>query len=220
MASLFEQYPDLLEKVKFDANGLVPAVLQDAATGRVLMLAYMNRESLQKSLETGHCWFYSRSRQELWEKGATSGNRQRIEQIEYDCDGDTLLIQVQPEGPACHTGAFSCFDDAAPESAPEYPAVLFRMIRDLQVLLRQRNRERPEGSYTTQLFNAGISKIAKKLGEEGVEVALAAVNENDSRLSEEVADLIYNLLVLLEHRGLSLNAVGEELQKRAAGRKK
>ncbi len=218
MASLFEQYPDLLDKVQFDASGLVPAILQDAATGRVLMLAYMNRESLQKSLETGHCWFWSRSRQALWEKGITSGNRQLIDEIEYDCDGDALLIQVRPEGPACHTGSFSCFDAPAPKDAPVYPAALFRMLRDLQVLLHQRNLERPEGSYTTRLFEAGILKIAKKLGEEGVEVALAAVQEKDDRLAEEVADLLYNLLVLLEYRGVSLNAVGEELQKRAAKR--
>lgn len=206
--------PELLDKIKFDANGLVPAILQDHFTGRVLMLAYMNRASLEKTLATGHCWFYSRSRQELWEKGATSGNFQQVQEIRLDCDGDTLLIRVQSAGPACHTGSVSCFDEA---QLNESPTAFFEMVDNLSRLLHERNLKRPEGSYTTKLFNAGTRQIAKKLGEEGVEVALAAVAEADDRFAEEAADLVYNLLVLLEARGVPLNKVGEVLRQRAQG---
>lgn len=202
---------DLLNKIKFDADGLAPAIVQDYFTGRVLMLAYMNRASLQKTLETGHCWFYSRSRQELWEKGATSGHYQNVQEIRCDCDADTLLIQVKSDGPACHTGAMSCFE------TPDKSGVtlFFKMVDDLTQLLHERNLNRPEGSYSTKLFNAGTRQIAKKLGEEGVEVALAAVSEDDGRLAA-AADLIYNLLVLLESRGLSINDVGKVLRRRAS----
>jgi len=204
---------ELLATIKFDHHGLAPAILQDYYTGRVLMLAYMNQASLQKTLETGHCWFYSRRRNELWEKGATSGNYQQVQEIRYDCDADALLIQVKSAGPACHTGKHSCFD--ATEAPNKFGATtFFKMVDDLTQLLHERNLQRPEGSYTTKLFNAGMRQIAKKLGEEGVEVALAAIDENDERLAEEAADLIYNLLVLLEARGLSINKVGEVLQQR------
>ncbi|NUO83893.1 bifunctional phosphoribosyl-AMP cyclohydrolase/phosphoribosyl-ATP diphosphatase HisIE [candidate division KSB1 bacterium] len=208
--------PELLDKIKFDANGLVPAILQDHFTGRVLMLAYMNRASLEKTLATGHCWFYSRSRQELWEKGATSGNFQQVQEIRLDCDGDTLLIRVQSAGPACHTGSVSCFDEAQLNESATATA-FFEMVDNLSRLLHERNLKRPEGSYTTKLFNAGTRQIAKKLGEEGVEVALAAVAEADDRFAEEAADLVYNLLVLLEARGVPLNKVGEVLRQRAQG---
>jgi phosphoribosyl-ATP pyrophosphohydrolase/phosphoribosyl-AMP cyclohydrolase len=209
---------DLINKIHFDANGLVPAILQDYFTGRVLTLAYMNRASLEKTLETGRCWFYSRSRQTLWEKGATSGNYQYVQEIRYDCDADTLLIKVKSAGPACHTGSTSCFDTAA-ESQSLAATAFFEMVDYLTRLLHKRNTDRPEGSYSTQLFNAGTRQIAKKLGEEGVELALAAVDENDERLAEEAADLIYNLLVLLESRGISINKIGEVLQQRMATRK-
>lgn len=209
---------DLLNKIAFDANGLAPAILQDYFTGRVLMLAHMNRASLEKTLETGRCWFYSRSRQELWEKGATSGNYQYVQEIRYDCDADTLLIKVKSAGPACHTGSTSCFDTAN-ESKPPAATTFFEMVDYLTRLLHERNVNRPEGSYSTKLFNAGTRQIAKKLGEEGVELALAAVDENDERFAEEAADLIYNLLVLLESRGLSIKNVGEVLQQRTQRKK-
>lgn len=202
---------EFVAKIKFAADGLVPAILQDYYTGRVLMLAYMDRTSLEKTLETGRCWFYSRSRQELWEKGATSGNYQYVQEICCDCDGDAILVRVKSAGPACHTGSTSCFDDPHDTQA----TIFFEMIDHLTHLLHARNSDRPEGSYSAQLFNAGTRQIAKKLGEEGVEMALAAVNENDERLAEEAADLVYNLLVLLENRGISINKVGEVLQRRA-----
>lgn len=205
---------ELVDKVKFDANGLAPAILQDHFTGRVLMLAYMNRESLEKTLATGHCWFYSRSRRELWEKGASSGNFQYVQEIYPDCDGDTLLIRVQSAGPACHTGNVSCFDAAGSNNRTK-TTLFFEMMEYLTRLLHERNLKRPEGSYTTKLFNAGTRQIAKKLGEEGVELALAAVTEEDERFAEEAADLVYNLLVLLEARGVALDKVGEVLRQRA-----
>jgi phosphoribosyl-ATP pyrophosphohydrolase/phosphoribosyl-AMP cyclohydrolase len=204
--------PDLIEKIKFDADGLAPAVLQDYFTGRVLMVAYMNRASLEKTLATGHCWFYSRSRKELWEKGATSGNYQHVQDIHLDCDGDVILVQVKSDGPACHTGRTSCFDG---DDAGQPPAtILFGMIDQLSRLLRERKLKRPTGSYSAKLFDAGVREIAKKLGEEGVELALAAVDEDDDRFAEEAADLLYHLLVLLEARGISLQQVGETLQQR------
>jgi phosphoribosyl-ATP pyrophosphohydrolase/phosphoribosyl-AMP cyclohydrolase len=206
--------PGWIDKIKFDGNGLAPAILQDYFTGRVLTLAYMNRTSLEKTLETGHCWFFSRSRQELWEKGATSGNYQYVKEIRYDCDADALLIKVQSAGPACHTGNTSCFDTTEDSGNP-VATTFFEMVDYLTQLLHERNINRPEGSYSAKLFNAGTRQIAKKLGEEGVELALAAVGEDDSRLTEEAADLIYNLLVLFEQRGLSLDKVGEVMRRRA-----
>lgn len=206
-----------IEQIKFDANGLAPAILQDHFTGRVLMLAYMNRDSLEKTLATGHCWFYSRSRRELWEKGATSGHFQHVQEIRFDCDADAILVRVKSSGPACHTGKTSCFD--APEGESQTAAsTFFEMIDYLTRLLHERNVNRPEGSYSTKLFQAGTRQIAKKLGEEGVEVALAAVAENEERLAEECADLIYNLLMLLESRGLSVNQIGEVLRRRTQRR--
>lgn len=206
--------PEIFDRIHFDSNGLVPAILQDRFTGRVLMLAYMNRASLEKTLATGHCWFYSRSRQALWEKGATSGNFQRVHEILLDCDADTLLVRVESDGPACHTGSVSCF---GPSAAAEFPTAqpFFKIVAELVPLLHARNLERPEGSYTTKLFHAGTRQIAKKLGEEGVELALAAVTETEERFAEEAADLVYNFLVLLEARGVSLEKVGEVLRKRA-----
>lgn len=203
---------DLIDKIKFDANGLVPAILQDHLSGRVLMVAYMNRASLEKTLATGHCWFHSRSRNELWEKGATSGNYQHVLEISHDCDGDALLVRVKSDGPACHTGRVSCFDgDDAPQPLP---SGFFGVVDRLSRVVHERNLERPAGSYTTKLFETGVREIAKKVGEEGVEVALAAVAENDGRFREEAADLVYHLLVLLEVRGISLLDIGETLQQR------
>ena len=215
MTSLSDFLPEK-DKLKFDEKGLIPAILQHAHTRQVLMLGYMNRESLQKSLETGHCWFYSRSRQRLWEKGESSGHYQKITEIACDCDADTILIQVLPQGPTCHNGTTSCFDGNEPEGERDTGSPsLYAAMEHLQKIVRQRNLERTPGRYTTELFEKGIGKIAKKFGEEGVEVALAAVSESDERLVSETADLLYNLAVLFEQRQLSFEEVGKELLGRA-----
>jgi phosphoribosyl-ATP pyrophosphohydrolase/phosphoribosyl-AMP cyclohydrolase len=174
-------------------NGLLPAVVQDAGNGRVLMLGYMNREALALTRSSGRVTFYSRSKQRLWTKGETSGNFLQLVSIESDCDRDSLLIQAQPQGPTCHLQRASCFAGA--------PA---NFLADLDGLIASRERERPAKSYTTQLFESGLRRIAQKVGEEGVETSLAAVVEDDQSLLGESADLIYHLLVLLRARGLSL----------------
>ncbi len=210
-------YAFLLEpdKLQFDKNGLIPAVLQHAHTRQVLMLGYMNRESLAQSIASGHCWFYSRSRRRLWEKGESSGHYQKIVSITFDCDADALLLEVLPEGPTCHTGRVSCFENR-PKATDESKTspTLYAALEHLQKIVHQRNHERPEGSYTTKLFEKGIGQIAKKFGEEGVEVALAAVSESDERLVSETADLIYNLSVMFEQRQISFEEVGKALLER------
>lgn len=194
-----------IDEVSFDDRGLVPAIVRDASTGQILMLAYMNRESLQKTLETNETWFWSRSRQELWHKGATSGNRQKIFWIQKDCDSDALLVDVRPLGPACHTGTMSCFED------PEHPNLDFR---PLMSILQRRKGERPEGSYSAYLFNEGTDKILKKIGEETAEVIIAAKGDEKQRLVEELSDLIYHLCVLMVNEGVSLANVADELRAR------
>ena len=175
---------------------LTPAIVQDAETGRVLMLAWMDEEALRRTRESGEAWFWSRSRQEYWHKGETSGNTLAVEEIRDDCDGDALLLRVRPAGPACHTGAESCF-------APW----LWRRIAE-------RAKERPEGSYVVSLFDDPAT-AARKVGEEGLEVALAAVSEGDERLVSEIADVIFHCYVLLAARGLDLADVEAELRRRA-----
>jgi len=202
-----------IEEVKFDSSGLVPAIVQDAATGEVLTLAYMNRQSLQKSLETGETWFYSRSRQQLWHKGETSGNVHRIVEMHLDCDGDAILVTVKAAGPACHTGERSCFHRLSGSGRREgrsLPVVL----AELQEVIRRRRAEMPQGSYTAELFQAGTGEISKKVGEEGVEVAVAALSQTRERVVSEVSDLVYHLLVLLEDRGIALDEVAGELASR------
>ncbi len=191
-------------QIKFDDNGLVPVVVQDAGTDRVLMVAWMNEEALQRTQETGQAHFWSRSRQELWRKGATSGNTMDVREILVDCDADTLLLRVDPAGPACHTGRESCFYRKLQPSVLE---TLFAIILD-----RQAN-PRP-GSYTVRLLEAGEDEILKKVGEEAMEVILAAKGQGDRRLIAEIADLVYHLLVLLAARGLSLADVEDELAHR------
>ena len=205
--------PVNLNELQFDPRGLLPAIVQHAETGEVLALAYMNRESLQKCLDTGETWFFSRSRQQLWHKGETSGNVQRIVSIKFDCDADALLVQVIPTGPACHTGERTCFYRALNEEN-EATSSLPQILAELQEVIQQRQREMPEGSYTTTLFNKGVKKIAQKVGEEALEVALASVNEPDERLASETADLLYHLLVLLAARNISLGEVAKELTRR------
>jgi phosphoribosyl-ATP pyrophosphohydrolase/phosphoribosyl-AMP cyclohydrolase len=188
----------------WDAQGLVPAVVQDAATGEVLTVAYMNRESLGRTLESGETWFWSRSRGELWHKGATSGNTQRVVSLAADCDRDALVVRVTPTGPACHTGARTCFHApvlGAP-SAGTPSVTLGAELDGLFEVIAKRRVERPAGSYTTYLFEHGLDKILKKLGEEATEVVIAAKNPDDALLAGEVGDLLYHLLVLLAERGL------------------
>src|SRR6185436_3622436 len=186
-----------IDDLKFDERGLIPAIVQDARTREVLTLAYMNRESLARTIETQQTWFWSRSRNELWHKGETSGNTQQVVEIVADCDNDAILVLVEPKGPACHTGARSCFDSQLNET-------LGGLLTHLYELIADRERERPEGSYTTYLFDEGIDKILKKVGEESAETIIAAKNEDNGPLIAEVSDLIYHTLVLLVARGVSL----------------
>ncbi|MGA9333759.1 MAG: bifunctional phosphoribosyl-AMP cyclohydrolase/phosphoribosyl-ATP diphosphatase HisIE [Rudaea sp.] len=187
-------------------DGLIPAVVQHARDGRMLMLGYMNREALAQTQQTGNVTFFSRSRQRLWSKGETSGNRLVVNSIHIDCDADTLLVVADPAGPVCHRGTATCFDDAAA------PALLF--LGRLDALIEQRERERPANSYTTKLFESGVRAIAQKVGEEGVETALAGVVQDDAALLGEAADLIFHLQVLLRARGLSLGDVAAKLAQR------
>lgn len=239
----------IIHNLKFDAQGLIPAVVQDARTSEVLMLAYMNAESLARTLQTGETWFWSRSRGELWHKGATSGNTQQVVDIRLDCDGDTLLIRVNPNGPACHTGETTCFFRGAQSQADEsnrkesvendnlsgrvsvtttvvevenkvslvgVPAMeLGILLQDLFTIIQERRDQRPPNSYTTYLFNSGLDKILKKVGEEAAETIIAAKNEGTKELSSEITDLLYHLLVLMAERDVSLRDIMAELAKRA-----
>lgn len=199
--------------IRYDENGLVPVVAQDAGTGEVLTLAYANAEAVEKTKETGEAHYWSRSRGELWRKGATSGNTQRVVEVRLDCDGDALLYRVEPRGPACHTGARSCFYTTVyGGSDGEGEADLGRTLGRLVGTIRERRREMPEGSYTAKLFDRGTPYAAQKVGEEAVEVVIAALQ--DDRLAEETADLLYHLLVLLEERGVGTDEVAKVLDAR------
>lgn len=187
-------------------GGLLPAIVQNAVDGRVLMLGYMNREALRVTLDTGKVTFFSRGKGRLWTKGEQSGHFLDLLTVETDCDRDTLLVQAVPHGPTCHLGRSSCFAEA--------PA---NFLSELDALIARRQAERPEGRYTTELFEAGVRRIAQKVGEEGVETALAAVVQDDAALLGEAADLIYHLLVLLRARDLSLSQAVAVLRRRHAG---
>ena len=207
------------KQIRFDERGLVPAIVQDARTREVLTLAYMNAESLKRTLESRETWFWSRSRSELWPKGATSGNTQRVTEIRQDCDSDALVVLVEPAGPACHTGARSCFyrDIEGAEidlSFTNQTTDLGSVLDDLYKLIETRQAERPEGSYTTYLFDQGLDKILKKVGEESSEVIIAAKNDDHDALTKESADLLYHLIVLLVERKLRLQDIGDELVRR------
>ena len=193
-----------LDWVKGD--GLLPAVVQHWRSGAVLMLGYMNADALAQTQQTGKVTFYSRSKQRLWTKGETSGHFLLLKSLRGDCDNDTILIQAEPIGPTCHKGTQSCFGDGAE------PPLAF--LAELDALVAQRERERPAGSYTTKLFEGGIRHIAQKVGEEGVETALAAVAQDEAALRRESADLIFHLLVLLRARGVEFADVVEELRAR------
>ncbi len=201
--------------IKFDEQGLVPAIVQDANTLQVLTLAYMNAESLNRTVATNETWFWSRSRSSLWHKGETSGNKQRVIDVAIDCDHDAIRILVIPEGPACHTGAQSCFhnelQDAPVSDKRKEEVDLGDVVSDLYRLVQSRKRERPAGSYSTYLFDQGLDKILKKVGEESAETIIAAKNEDSGALVRETADLLYHVIVLLVERGLSLEQVTDEL---------
>ncbi|MFF2889538.1 bifunctional phosphoribosyl-AMP cyclohydrolase/phosphoribosyl-ATP diphosphatase HisIE [Paenibacillus sp. NPDC057967] len=211
---------EIQEQIKWDADGLVPAVVQDAQSKEVLMLAYMNRESLKLSIESGTTWFWSRSRSELWNKGATSGHTQGIVSMAYDCDGDTLLVRVNQQGPACHTGSYSCFynsiavEGEGTTEGAEPVADRFGILGRLEGVIAQRDAERPSGTYTTYLFDKGVDKILKKVGEESAEVIIAAKNKDNDELRSEAGDLLFHLMVLLRERGLPLDDIMSELESR------
>ena len=201
--------------IKWDEQELIPAIVQDASTGQVLMLAYINEASLQRTLETGETWFWSRSRGALWHKGATSGNTQRVIEMRYDCDADTLLVRVEPAGPACHTGQQSCFYRRLPDGAEVgAPPPSSQVLPHLEVVIQDRKAHPRPDSYTCQLLDAGLPRILKKVGEEAVEILVAAQSEGDDRLVSELADLTYHALVLLAARDLSWADVEAELARR------
>jgi len=228
------------DQIKYDSQGLVPAIVQDAVSKEVLMMAYMNGESLEQTVKTGQTWFWSRSRGELWNKGATSGHTQEVVSLHYDCDGDTLLVRVRQTGPACHTGAYSCFyrgtesagtsltttkaetaivatqsesvgaDDIAASAVLNNDR--YGPLNRLEATIAQRDAERTEGSYTTYLFEKGLDKILKKIGEETAEVIIAGKNRDRVELRAEAADLIFHLMVLLREQRIPLDDVLDELE--------
>lgn len=204
-------------KIKFDEKGLVPAVIQDATTGKVLMLAYMNAVSLQRTVETGYTWFWSRSRQELWNKGATSGNVQKVVDIKYDCDGDSLLLQVKQTGAACHTGEYSCFHNILWREN-NLPAVngqiTSAILNELYDVIQQKRIHGGEKSYTKYLFTSGQDKILKKVGEEAAETIIASKNSNNVEVVYEMSDLWYHCLVLLAYHNISPSELLAELGSR------
>jgi len=206
--------PEQVDTLNWDkGNGLLPAIVQDADSGQVLMLGFMNREALEQTLAERRVTFYSRTRERLWTKGETSGNYLELRSISMDCDADTLLLGVEPTGPVCHKGTRSCFADAGIPGATR-----LAFLSRLEEILSDRIARSPEGSYTASLFAQGPTRIAQKIGEEGVEVALAAVGEDDAKIVSETADLFYHVLLLLRQRGLSLAAVAAELELRHANR--
>ncbi|WP_240374438.1 bifunctional phosphoribosyl-AMP cyclohydrolase/phosphoribosyl-ATP diphosphatase HisIE [Bacillus piscicola] len=204
-----------VDEIAFDDNGLVPAIVQDAASKEVLTLAYMNKESLEKTIATKETWFYSRSRQALWHKGETSGNTQRVTEVNYDCDKDAVLVKVVPHGPACHEGTYSCFSHPLLEAeTAESRKDRFTILNCLEQTIAEREASMPEGAYTTYLFTEGVDKILKKVGEEASEVIIAAKNRDSEELKWESADLLYHLLVLLREQKLPLDDVLSVLEER------
>ena len=197
-------------KIDFEKmGGLVPAIIQDAMTKNVLMLGFMNEDAYQKTVETGHVTFWSRTRQTLWTKGETSGHFLNLVDMKVDCDNDTLLVKVNPIGPTCHTGTDTCWGE---ENVLKDSSMLF--LSELQDFINKRKEEMPEGSYTTKLFHDGINKIAQKVGEEALETVIEATNGTSDHLIYEASDLLYHLLVLLTEKGMRIEDVATELQKR------
>ena len=188
-------------------GGLIPAIVQDDLTGRVLMLGYMNREAYQKTLDTGLVTFFSRSRQQLWTKGETSGNLLHLKSIAVDCDGDALLVKAHPDGPVCHTGTDTCWGETNTSSPLQF-------LSALQDFIERRHEEMPEGSYTTSLFRDGLNRMAQKVGEEALEAVIEATNGTNERLVYECSDMFYHLIVLLTSKGLRIEDIARELQVR------
>lgn len=214
-----------ISMIKFDDKGLVPAVVQEE-NGQVLMLAYMNKESLEKTIETGYTWYYSRSRQRLWNKGEESGNKQKVKEISYDCDGDTLLIKVHQTGVACHTGTYTCFsgrklveekEKGLVVVEPEPETSLATVLNDLYNVIQERKLNPVEGSYTNYLFEKGQDKILKKVGEEAVETVIASKNNKSEEVLYEMGDLWYHCLVLLAYHKLTPDQLLDELMSRRKG---
>lgn len=193
-------------------NGLLPAIVQDAHDGTVLMLGYMNREALATTLASGRVTFFSRSKNRLWTKGETSQNHLDVVQVSADCDRDALLVTARPHGPTCHTGARSCFGEVRSEAAP------LAFLARLESVIAERISSQPEGSYTARIWSKGLTRMAQKVGEEGVELALAAVAQDEPRVIGEAADLLFHLQLLLKARNLSLEAVVAELEQRHAAK--
>lgn len=197
----------VIDEIKFDDKGLVPAVVQDIKTKKVLMLAYMNKESIKKTFEEGLVHYYSRSREKLWKKGETSGNIQKLKSFYYDCDKDSLLIEVEQVGVACHTGNYSCFFNEVLKIENQQRDV----IEELYFLLKDRKEKPKEGSYTNYLFREGLDKILKKVGEESSEVIIGAKNRNKEELIYEISDLVYHVLVLMVNEDVFIDDIKEEL---------
>lgn len=202
-----------MKNVKFDEQGLVPVIIQNVKTKEVLTLAYANEEALQKTIDTNETWLYSRSRSELWNKGATSGNTQEVTAVRLDCDADAVIYEVIPNGPACHTGEASCFHETLAGTPDESKADMFL---ELTSLIEKREQEMPEGAYTTYLFEEGVDKICKKVGEEAAEVIIAAKNRDPQELAMETADLFYHVLVLLQEQKVGFDEVLDVLKERHA----
>ncbi|MCE5284372.1 MAG: bifunctional phosphoribosyl-AMP cyclohydrolase/phosphoribosyl-ATP diphosphatase HisIE [Pelosinus sp.] len=213
-----------LDNVKFNEQGLVPAIVQDEKTGTVLMLAYMNKEALEKTVETGFTWFYSRSRSRLWQKGETSGHVQKVVEIYYDCDGDTLLVKAEQTGAACHEGTLSCFSRILGETEQQgeklfdekavYGGSVATVLQDLYGVIMDRKAHPQEGSYTNYLFEKGQDKILKKVGEEAAETIIASKNNSKEEILYEMADLWYHCLVLLANHNITPSELQAELFKR------
>lgn len=200
-----------MTNLKYDEKGLIPVIVQHAITREVLTLAYMNEEAYAKTVETGETWFFSRSRQELWHKGETSGNTQKVVSIKTDCDSDALVVEVLPTGPACHTGEDTCFHNTLEKLDN---TVGYNTITTLIKVIEERQQTMPEGAYTTYLFEKGVDKICKKIGEEASEVIIASKNDDGEELKWEAADLLYHLLVLLQNQKVSFYDLLQVLQKR------
>ena len=200
-----------IDELKFDEKGLIPAVVHDAVNGRVLTVAYMNRESIEISMKEGRTCFFSRSRQELWRKGETSGNFQHIVSMTADCDKDALLVKVEKDGPACHLGNESCFHDNMLWESDELSEFT---LEGLYQLLEGRMKDKPEGSYTTYLFEKGIDKILKKVGEECTEIVIAAKNPDKEEVKYEISDFLYHMMVLMAEKGVTWDEIVKELARR------
>jgi phosphoribosyl-ATP pyrophosphohydrolase/phosphoribosyl-AMP cyclohydrolase len=205
------------DELAWGPDGLLPVVIQDAASGAVLTLAYADREALRRTLAECETYLYSRSRAALWKKGETSGNTQRVIGVDYDCDADALLYRVIPSGPACHTGRPSCFSERllGGEAAARAPGAFARATASLEVTIAARTSASPESSYTARLLAGGVDRIGKKIGEEATEVVIAGKNADPDELRRETADLLFHTFVLLRARGVTLDEIGEELLRRA-----